>query len=271
MIFYLKLIRTYLFLKLKINTSKHDVWRLDFFIFALRNNISIVSENKDFFTVKYKLNNWQKFNIRHYPSSDFSVFKTVIIEKQYNLDYIINEGNEITIIDAGANAGYTTIFYKDKYPKSKIIAIEPFDENFTILTENVTINNLTEVYIEKNAVWFEDSELFLNFNFRDSREHSVRTSDKQEDSSIQVNAKCISSFVKKYNLTTIEILKLDIEGSEKEIFETDKKINEILKITGNLVIEIHDEFNCRNQILAILDAHFTDINNIGELTIGNNS
>jgi hypothetical protein len=77
--------------------------------------------------------------------------------------------------------------------------------------------------------------------------------------------------VKKYNLTTIEILKLDIEGSEKEIFEKDKKINEILNITGNLVIEIHDEFNCRNQILEILDAHFTNINNIGELTIGNNS
>lgn len=271
MIFYLKLIKTYLFLKLKISTTLHDVWRLDFFIFALRNNVTIVSENNDFFTVKYKLNNWRKFNIRHYPSSDFSVFKTVIIEEQYNLDYNINEQNQITIIDGGANAGYTTIFYKDKYPTSKIIAIEPFDGNFEILNQNVRINNLTEVYTEKNALWFEDSDLFLNFNFRDSREHSVRTSAKQEDSSIKVNAKCISSFMKNYNLTTIEILKLDIEGSEKEIFEKDIKINAILNLTQNLVIEIHDEFNCRNKILEILDVHFTKINNIGELTLGNNS
>lgn len=250
--------------------SRHAVWRLDFFLFALRNNIKIVSENKECFTVKYKLNIERNFKIRHYPSSDFSVFKTVILENQYNLEYNIKSDTQITIIDAGANAGYTTIFYKDKYPNSRIIAIEPFDENIKLLEENIKINNLTNVHIEKKCLWHQEAKLFLDFNFRDSREHSVRTSEHQLSNTIQVSATSIASLIEKYKMKTIEILKLDIEGSEKEIFEQDEKIHDSLNMTQNFVIEIHDEFKCREQILNILEKHYSMIKNIGELTICNN-
>jgi FkbM family methyltransferase len=270
MIFYLKLIWTYLFLKLKLKTSKHGIWRLDFFIFAWKNKIIIVSENRDSFTVKVKLNNWRNFKIRHYPSSDFSVFKTIIVNKQYELEYNLIQRNEITIIDAGANVGYTSIFYKDKYPSAKIIAIEPFYDNLVMLEENIKINNFSNIFIERKALWFDDAKLYLNFNFRDSKEHSVRTTNDQSDNVSCVDAISISNLNKQYEINTINILKLDIEGSEKDIFENDLKINDILNKTENLVIEIHDEFNCRNNIVDILKVHYNQIDNIGELTLGKN-
>lgn len=268
--YYLKLIRAYLLLKLKRHVPLQDIWRLDLFIFALKNKISIVSEDKKSFTVKYKLEKWYSFKIRHYPSSDFSVFKTVILEKQYNIDLKIDRFSEITIIDGGANVGYTSIFYKDKYPNARIIAIEPFDENFQLLNENIKINNLNNIHTEKKALWFKDTTLFIDFNFRDSREHSIRTCEKQQRIGVKVDAISLVALIEKYKIETIEILKLDIEGSEKDIFENDVNINDVLTISRNFVIEIHDEFNCRNQIVKILKSHFKKISNEGELTIGYN-
>jgi FkbM family methyltransferase len=268
--YYLKLFRAYLLLKLKRHVPMQDIWRLDFFIFALKNKISIVSEDKKCFTVKYKLDQYYNFKIRHYPSSDFSVFKTVIIEKQYNIDLKIDRSSEITIIDGGANVGYTSIFYKDKYPNARIIAIEPFDENFQLLNENITINNLNSIHTEKKALWFKDTALFIDFNFRDSREHSIRTSEKKQSIGIHVDAISLLTLIEKYEIETIDILKLDIEGSEKDIFENDANINDILTISRNFVIEIHDEFNCRYQIVEILKSHFNQISNDGELTLGYN-
>ena len=44
--------------------------------------------------------------------------------------------NEIVIIDAGANIGFASVFYKNKFPNSRIVALEPEKENFNWLKKN---------------------------------------------------------------------------------------------------------------------------------------
>lgn len=70
------------------------------------------------------------------------------------------------------------------------------------------------------------------------------------------------------NFDCIDILKMDIEGAEKELFAASDL--SFLKHTKCIAIEIHDEFNCRNSIYQRLaDYGFTRFN-AGELTIGVN-
>ena len=66
-------------------------------------------------------------------------------------------------------------------------------------------------------------------------------------------------------------MNIDIEGSEKQIFDKNNSDLEFLKITKCIAIEIHDFFDCRKQIYDILDCYGFTYFNEGELTIAVNS
>jgi FkbM family methyltransferase len=261
---YLNAILTYLQLKLKLNTNRHNIWRLDFVIFCFKNKIKIIGESKQSFIVKYKLNNDLFFEIRHYPSSDFSVFNTVIIKKQYD----IKLDNPKYIIDAGANVGYTALYLTDKFPLTKIISIEPFSENAQIIKNHILLNNLQNIILLEKGLWHTEEDLNLDFSYRDCREHAVRTiAQKNNTNSIVISTITLDKILTTYNIEKVDFLKIDIEGSEKQIFEDYSQINEILKNTITIAIEIHDEVASRENIEYILKSNFKKVSNLGELTI----
>jgi FkbM family methyltransferase len=59
----------------------------------------------------------------------------------------------------------------------------------------------------------------------------------QEPSSTTIGTFTIDELMQKYNFPHIDLLKLDIEGAEKELFED--SYQEWLKATNVLVIELH--------------------------------
>ena len=56
------------------------------------------------------------------------------------------------IIDAGANIGMATLYFKFLYPKAKIIAFEPFGATFAVLMDNIELNNLKDVRLVNSAL-----------------------------------------------------------------------------------------------------------------------
>ena len=67
-----------------------------------------------------------------------------------------------------------------------------------------------------------------------------------------------------------DILKIDIEGAERFIFD-DRASQDFLDKTRVLVIEIHDEFNIRSSIYKELRKRGFSIVEQGELTLGVNT
>ena len=65
------------------------------------------------------------------------------------------------------------------------------------------------------------------------------------------------------------MLKVDIEGAEKEIFTDSTKCN-FLDITKIIAIEIHDEFGIRDDIYKVLHQYGFLIFEANETTIGIN-
>lgn len=118
-----------------------------------------------------------------------------------------------------------------KFPNAKIIAIEPEESNFNILSKNVEkINN---IYPLKAGIWKKKCNIKVKDIGLDKYGFIIEETDKEEG----IKAETIFSIMEKFNIDYIDILKIDIEGSEKEVFEENF---EWMDKVGILIIELHD-------------------------------
>ncbi|WP_347474124.1 FkbM family methyltransferase [Acinetobacter thermotolerans] len=167
------------------------------------------------------------------PSSDIWVLKQVFFDEEYKFK-TINTPN--VIVDAGANVGYASIYFSQLFPNAKILAIEPENSNYQVLCENVRkYKNIIPI---QAAIWSENTKLnicdeglgewgFMTFSVDDSQKKVEHL----------VDAYSVESLIEKYDLNKIDILKIDIEGAEKEVFEdTSKWISHV----DALIVELHD-------------------------------
>lgn len=266
--FYLSITITYFFLKLRWNKipKRIHIWYLDFYVFCRYNSLEIKSINRVEFRIVSKGHEKNSYYIRHYPSSDFDIFKAVIIQEQYAFPISFSNENPV-IIDAGANVGFTSMYFSSKFPKATIIAIEPEKENFIQLKKNIGKNNLKNVILFEKALWHESTTLSISSEFRDKRSHSFRTIECTEKTS-ENNTSTITilDLFNKYSFQQIDLLKMDIEGAEAYIFSShDFQLLELPKV-NQVILEIHDEVASRQEIENILHNQFNSVTDEGELT-----
>jgi FkbM family methyltransferase len=188
-------------------------------------------------------------------SSDFKIFTEIFIDNEY--DFKSSEIPEV-IIDCGANIGLATVYFKNKYPDVKIFAIEPDINNFELLKKNTEFYD--DIVCINAAVWNQNS--FIALNVLDLEECAYRSYECTEKDTHLVNSITIENIIDKYNLSKIDILKIDVEGAEKEIFSNNYK--KFLDITEMIMIELHDLINpgsSENFFKALKDYKFRLITN----------
>src|SRR5580692_2650273 len=83
--------------------------------------------------------------------SDIGVLRSAFFER--DCDYELPTAHQ-TIIDAGANVGYVSVFLANKYPAARIIAVEMDPDNVEILRKNVRGYNVDVV---SGALWSSHS------------------------------------------------------------------------------------------------------------------
>ncbi len=259
---------------LKIKPSQKQI---DFYFFyneLIRLNGYIIIDTSDYYILDFRNNFNKTIKLRKRPSSDMDVFKQIYgfgeyfsVVKKYNENFINVEGYHLNIIDAGANIGLTSLFFLEHFNQPNIICVEPEQKNFSILDFNLN-SSLDKVVKVNGAIWNSNSKIKIVKDFRDQLDWSFRVEETNESDGIQ--AFSINQLVKDNNLKIIDILKIDIEGSEKQIFNTKTSDLNFLKITKCISLEIHDEFNCREDIYKVFLDYGFSITNIGESTIGIN-
>ncbi len=169
---------------------------------------------------------------------DFFLNGAISRESKYQYD--INFSDKLKkpakyVIDAGANIGLFSVLYKKKFCGATIAAIEPEQGNYRLLLKN--IKNLNGVKALRGGVW--SKKCFLKINESKTGAWGFTVSEcEQKDSDIF--AFSIPDIMKKYKFPYIDILKMDIEGSEMEVFQ-DEKCLEWLKLVKVLIIETHDD------------------------------
>lgn len=165
-------------------------------------------------------------------SSDFMVFEEIFIDRIYEIPNRVNKNNINIIIDAGSNVGFSSLYFKLKFPFAKIFALEPHHENFKILKKN-TQKYIDIITIDK-ALWHSATALRFIPDIKDSWAFQVEETDEDK---AEVISTSINNLCDEFQISSIDILKLDIEGSEKEVFEN--SFNWIQK-TNIIIVEMHE-------------------------------
>lgn len=201
--------------------------------------IGIDAFKLEFYPILGKRKVTVKLNGYRYPISlrcnmaDYITYSQVFLKKDYEFD-ILNTLNPSVIIDCGANIGLTSVYYRNKYPGVHLISIEPEDNNYQMLIENMKYYE--NVLCLKNGVW--NKKCNLNIVDKSVLDNSFVVC--EFPGSLGIQAVTIGDIVKDYNLDKIDILKIDIEGSEKRIFSGGYET--WLPLVKVLIIELHDRF-----------------------------
>jgi FkbM family methyltransferase len=171
-------------------------------------------------------------------TSDTSCFRQVLIDSGYDHDF---RHPIKTIVDAGAYIGLSSVFYANKYPEAKIVAIEPERSNYQMLKRNVA--PYPNIIPLQRALWKNTKRLSLKNRGLGSWAFQTEVA----ESSIAVGASHGTTFgitldmvMKQFGFEEIDLLKVDIEGSEKEVF--DSAAGWIEKVRA-IAIEFHDYLN----------------------------
>jgi len=215
-----------------------------------------------------------RFICRKYPSSDVDVIAQIWQQRHFQgvVELLrkrkIGRESPIKIIDAGSYAGYSVIYFKRKFPHSKIIALEPEASNFSLLERNVTMNNVNDVILIRGGLWRKETDLEIGRDNRDRREWSYYVKEAHHVTGLKGYS--ITHLLAQYGWDNLDLLKIDIEGGERYIFEDTYRSKDILAKVKFIAMEIHDEFDIRKRIYHILKESNYDVFESGELTIGEN-
>ena len=169
-------------------------------------------------------------------TTDQYTFLKIFLLREYNvhLDF-----KPEFIIDAGANVGYSSIFFNMIYPKASIVAIEPEESNYNILKKNT--NHIKNIHAIKAGLWSKRGYLNIIGEDLPEKKDSFITILAKKGIKSGVPATTIKEILKKYNKNSIDILKMDIEGAEKEVFSRNY-LSWIDKVKV-IMIELHEHLN----------------------------
>ncbi len=157
----------------------------------------------------------------------------------FDRDYDVETDHKIDcIVDAGANIGMTAVYFANKYPDATTLAIEPEVNNFTLLKKNTA--KYPRIIPIQAALWNHTGLIQLHDPGRG--EHGYVTREEQANSDASTHAVpsvTMSDLMSRFSISMIDLFKVDIEGAEKEVFETSEAwIDKVALI----IVELHDRF-----------------------------
>ncbi len=165
-------------------------------------------------------------------TTDVSVFEEIIL----NAEYSIEPANPPrVIVDAGANIGLTSVFFANRFPEALIFAIEPEPSNFEMLQINAA--PYPKIVPVHAALWKESTHLKLTDPGAGS--WGFQTEECRAESTITnfVRGMTLDELMTAHDCDYIDVLKIDVEGAEKEIFETSASW---IDRVGAILVELHD-------------------------------
>jgi FkbM family methyltransferase len=118
-------------------------------------------------------------------------------------------------IDIGANIGLYTLYASQVTNKNaRIISFEPFSENFKTLSQNIALNDLSNVRLEKIAIGEKDGMVNLYYDEQDKNLGMVSTKPLEKGLKEEVKVVTLDSYLKDKAIAKIDLIKIDIEGFE---------------------------------------------------------
>jgi FkbM family methyltransferase len=198
-------------------------------------------------------------------SSDRAVFNQIFAEEEYAS---LSDLKDVSLVfDLGANVGYASAYFLNRFPKARLVAVEPDNRNIEVCRLNLKPYG-ERVLLLHGAVWSEPTSLNLSQGaFGDGREWATQVAKPETGSAGDTQAWDVTSLIEMAATTPIDLLKVDIERAELAVFgETAKAW---LPQVRNICIELHGP-DCEDTFFHALADYDYELSHSGELTICRN-
>ncbi|HAH56332.1 MAG TPA: hypothetical protein DCM02_13880 [Flavobacterium sp.] len=181
-------------------------------------------------------------------TKDKETFKEIFNENIYNIKLPIIPN---LIVDAGSNIGFASLYFKLKYPDAKIIALEIETENIKMIRKN--LKDFKDVEIVQKGLFNKKALFRIEDPYHATNSFVIKEVSPNENydiESITVDEILISN-----KTETIDVLKIDIEGAEKDLFE--KNYENWLPKVKIIMVETHDRMipKCSYTVMKTLNEY----------------
>jgi FkbM family methyltransferase len=187
-------------------------------------------------------------------SRDLSaIAETGVLEDYQKLDSFKIKSGDV-IFDVGAHIGSFSVYAANK--GATVYAFEPNKDNYERLLENIRINNYeSKIKAYNYGIYNKEGEVGFSVHNQNSGGHSI------DGGSEIIKVRKLENILIDENIVKVNMLKIDVEGSEYEIFPsiTENTYNKIEKIVGEYHTSYDKpEWNFK-RIEKILTPHYRSV------------
>jgi FkbM family methyltransferase len=183
-------------------------------------------------------------------TSDVATFDEVFVAREYDIP--LEEFVPQTILDLGANVGFASVQFANRWPAATILAVEPEAENVVMLKRNT--GHYRNVDALHAAVWSRSTDLGIE-NPSDAA-NAFRMTETGASDGARIPAFTVAQLIDRLGTDRVDLLKMDVEGAEREIL---RNAQDWIDRVNVLVIELHDRFvpGCAEALYdAVRGRHF---------------
>lgn len=182
----------------------------------------------------------------------WTLINEIILDEEY---FFESDNSTPFIIDAGANFGLSSIYFKQLYPEATVLSFEPVPYLHELIEKNIANNDIKDVTVVKKALSESAGECKLFVSEEYSMAASLtdrRRKFKDNLHEITVETAPLSAYIDR----EVDFLKLDIEGSEGAVLlELGDKLTQVKQMCVEWHITDADGAVRLDDVLALLSKH----------------
>ena len=136
----------------------------------------------------------------------------------------------------GANIGLSSAWFLSRFPDAAVFAVEADADNYAICCENLAGYG-SRARVLHGAAWYKRANLTLHRHVQCPAANSVQETETDVAGEMHVQGWDLASLIEMSGFPQVDLLKIDVEGAEEEIFCAD--VSNWLPHVRNLCIELH--------------------------------
>jgi FkbM family methyltransferase len=200
--------------------------------------------------------------VRRGSTSDLRVFEQIYVADEYEC---LKDLEDIrSIVDLGANVGYSSAYFLSAFPGARVLAVEPFQPSFDVMQANLAPYGQRSLAV-LGAAWCERTRVSLRAG--DYTDWAKQVDPAEDGSAGTIEAYDVGSLLEMAGMETVDLLKVDIEGAEMSVFGAGA--TRWLPQIRNICVELHGP-ECHKTFFKTLEGFDYDLSSSGELTICRN-
>lgn len=168
---------------------------------------------------------------------DYAIAHELFLDHQYRFCDEVIRKTQNPIIDIGGHLGFFSLYASLLNPIVPIYSFEPHDGNFALLKENLKQNHIKNVVPKALAVSDKIGQIELQLSQEDLNHSTIRAIEPTGKTQ-KVQTTTLERIFEKNRIGRCDLVKLDCEGAEFEIFYSTPKT--IFERITNIFLEYHD-------------------------------